>query len=292
MLDQLTEKGTSVRRAFGVFDDGECFGAAVLEWETGHNVHLGNVEIFVPPEHRQKGVGTALMKRVIRESDDQGLTTLMAEVNAVSADSAGPRFANDAGFITVHTEDNQVLDLPVPLERLEELEAVSDAPRLGYTSQSWLNETPAERVSQMATLQTGMNTDVPTGNMDFDPAVLTVEDFVADEARVTRQGYITLTTLAMAPTGVPAGYTRIYIHKDDKNHALQDATWAHSDHRGLRMGAWLKAENIAFAQSVVPEALYIHTSNAQNNAGIQSLNSRFGFRPTDVLHWMQRGSRY
>ncbi len=65
----------------------------------------------------------------------------------------------------------------------------------------------------------------------------------------------------------------------------------HAEHRGPRMGARLKADNVALLQSVVPDALFLHTSVAQTNGAMLSLNSRFGFRRTEVLHEVQRGGR-
>ncbi len=95
----------------------------------------------------------------------------------------------------------------------------------------------------------------------------------------------------MFPTGDPVGYSRVFTQSDDLEHVLQDDTWVHLAHRGQRMGAWLKAETIALAQSSVPVARFLHTSNAQSNAAIQSLNRRFGFRRTEVLREVQRGGR-
>ncbi|WP_233557972.1 GNAT family N-acetyltransferase [Tessaracoccus antarcticus] len=291
MLDQLTQESRAVRRAFGVFVGSECLGAAVLEWETEQNAHLGNIEVYVPPRHRRSGIGTALLERLSQEADGAGLTTLIAEVNAVTPEAAGLHFARRAGFSTVLTEDHQVLDLQVPEERLAQWRSVSDAPALGYAAHSWHGATPPDRLGQMAAVQNAMNADVPTGDMDVDPQNLTVEELVAQDGRLARRGYVTFVTLLTAPDGEPVGFTRIYIQTSDPDHALQDDTWVHVEHRGHRMGAWLKAENLALVQAAAPEARFLHTSNAQSNDAILSLNKRFGFRRTEVLHEVQRGGR-
>ncbi len=291
MLDHLTQESQAIRRAFGVFDGAECVGAAVLEWDTQQNTHLGHVEVYVPPQHRRAGVGTALLERIMQEADDEGLTTLLAAVNAVTPDSAGLRFAERTGFSTVHTEDRLVLDLPVSREELEQLRAVCDAPGLGYMTHSWQGTTSPERLAQLATLQHAMNIDVPSGEMDFDPAMVTVDELVAQEERLARRGYFKLMTMATDPEGEPVGYTRLFVQSSDRDHALQDDTWVHVAHRGHRIGAWLKAENVAFLQTTVPDARFLHTATAQTNDAMQSLNRRFGFRRTEVLHEVQRGGR-
>ncbi|MDO5737447.1 MAG: GNAT family N-acetyltransferase [Propionibacteriaceae bacterium] len=291
VLDRLTKESRSIRRPFGVFEGGLCLGAAMLDWDPEQNAHLGNIEVCVPPAHRRSGIGTALLERLSREANNAGLTTLMAAVYTADSGSRDLEFARQAGFATVHTEDHMVMDLPAPQETLDGWVSSSAAPVLGYTSHSWQGPTPADRQEKMAALQSAMNIDVPSGEMDFDPFMVTVQELAEMDARMARRGYITFTTVASAPTGEPVGYSRVFTQAEAQHHVMQDDTWVHSAHRGHRIAAWLKAENIALVQSMVPQARFLHTFNAQTNVAIQTLNRRFGFRRTEVLHEVQRGGR-
>lgn len=290
MRAQLTDQTWALRRPFGVFDGATCLGAAVLEWDTEQNTHLGELDVNVAPEHRGAGVGTALLHRAQREAETVGLRTLTGEVNVTDGASPGLRFARSAGFDTVHTEDHLVLDLPLTASRLAELAAAGDAADHGYTVLSWTGPTPPDQQQVMAELMTAMNVDVPAGDTDAEPEVVTAADLQAKDIRFRQRGYLRFTTLVHSPQG-PAGYSQVFASTDEPAHVMQDDTYVAPRHRGRRIGAWLKATNLAVLQRNLPEARYVHTWTAGSNSAMQALNARFGFRRVEVMHEVQSGGR-
>lgn len=290
MRAQLTDQTRALRRPFGVFDGGTCLGTAVLEWDTEQNTHLGELDVNVPSEHRRAGVGAALLERAEREADSVGLHTLTGEVNVTGADSPGLRFARRAGFDSVHTEDHLVLDLPLTAPRLAELASVSDAADHGYAVLSWTGPTPTDQQQVMAELMTAMNVDVPAGDTDAEPEVVTVADLQAKDVRFGQRGYLRFTTLVHSPQG-PAGYSQVFASSGEPAHVMQDDTYVAPRHRGRRIGAWLKATNLAVLQHSLSEARYVHTWTAGTNSAMQALNARFGFRRVEVMHEVQRSGR-
>jgi GNAT superfamily N-acetyltransferase len=287
----LMNQGRARRCAFGVFDRDACRGAALLEWDTEQNTHLGEVEISVPPQHRRRDVGTALLERVHDQANQIGLTTLVTEVNAAAPDWPGLHFAAHHGFETVHTEDRLVLDLPIDANQLDAFINFSDAPCHGFTLTSWSGSTPESLRHAMAALQTGMNAEVPAGDRDADAENVTPESLAAADQRFADRGYRSIRTMALTPDGQPAGYSHLFAMEGDPANAIQGGTYVLSPHRGHRIGTLLKSVNIRTLQNDRPDVQYIHTWTAEQNSPMQAINAEFGFRSVELMHEMQRGSR-
>lgn len=181
---QLLHQTRAIRHAVGALDADLCLGTALLERDTEHITHLGEVDVNVPPEHRRRGIGTMLVDHVSQVTAQVGVTTLLSEVTVIDENSPGLAFAHRHGFDSVHTENRMVLDLPLPPGRLAELGGTSDAAGHGYTVASWSVPTSAEHLPAMAQLKTGMNAEVPTGNVDAHPEVIAPVDLGARERRL------------------------------------------------------------------------------------------------------------
>jgi len=288
---QLLHQTRAVRHAFGAFDADQCLGTAVLERDTEHNTHLGEVHVNVPPEHRRRGVGTLLLNQLSEVAAGVRLTTLLGEVTVIDETSPGYTFARRQGFSSVHTEDRLVLDLPLSPSRLAELARTSDAAEHGYSVTSWSGPTPAQHLAAMAQLKTGMNVEVPAGDVDADPEVITPSDVDARDQRLQDRGYLSLISLVTASDGVPAGYSQLLVPSDDTTNAIQDDTYVLTSHRGHRIAAWLKTTNLDALQTAVPDARYVHTWTDETNQTMHAINTMFGFRTIETKHEMQRGGR-
>ena len=291
MRSQLLHQTRAVRHAFGAFNGDQCRGTAVLERDTQDNTHLGEVDVNVPPEHRRQGIGTLLLQQLSEVAAEVGLTTLLGEITVVDHTSPGLAFTRRHGFHSVHTENRLVLDLPLSPSRLAELVQASDAAEHGYSVTSWSGPTPAEHLTAMAQLKTGMNAEVPTGDVDADPEVVTATDLNGRDQRLQDRGYLSLVSLVTDPDGEPAGYSQLLVHSDDPTNATQDDTYVLTRHRGHRIGAWLKTTNLNALQTAAPTALHVHTWTDATNQAMHTINTQFGFRVVEVMHEMQRGGR-
>jgi len=291
LRSQLLHQTRAVRHAVGAFEGGVCVGTAVLERDTEHDTHLGEVDVTVPPEDRRRGIGSLLLDEMAAQAATAGLTTLLGEVTALDGVSPGLSFARRAGFESVHTEERLVLDLPLPPGRLAQLAASGDAARRGWTLTSWTGLTPEQHLATMARLRSGMNAEVPTGDVDSDPEVVTPESLAAADVRLQDRGHLSLVSLVTAPDGRPAGYSLLLVQGSDRGNALQDDTYVLAGDRGHGIGSWLKAANLHRLASEVPEARYVHTWTDATNGPMRAVNARFGFRAVEVMHEVQRGGR-
>ena len=60
-----------------------------------------------------------------------------------------------------------------------------------------------------------------------------------------------------------------------------------AEHRGHRLGRWLKAVNLLAAMDARPELRFINTFNAESNPWMLSINEAMAFRPFREVHTVQ-----
>jgi GNAT superfamily N-acetyltransferase len=139
-------------------------------------------------------------------------------------------------------------------------------------------------------MQTRMSTDVPVGEIDYEPVVVDAERLRATEQRVFRT-YDGITSVARRRAdGVFGGYSQLYLpHGTD--YVYQDDTLVMPEHRGHRLGTLLKLATLEVLQSDRPERVAIHTDTAVDNHAMQATNRDFGFRPVERMHEVQRRDR-
>ncbi|MEV6527888.1 GNAT family N-acetyltransferase [Longispora sp. NPDC051575] len=275
----------SDRRAWGAWEGGRCLGTLLLALSRQDNTHLAGVDVNVPPEHRGRGVGAALFERGLAEARLAGRTVVGNEVNVTGelADSPGGRFALARGFVSQHTEQRLLLDLPLADADLAAREREGAERSAGYRALSWTGVVPAARVDDLVRLHNQMQRDVPSGDLDREPVAYDAERLTAGQTRSLAQGYGMVTTMVLDPAGAPAAYTMMYVAADGGS-AFQDDTFVLTAHRGHRLGTLAKAANLRLLAEHFPATGYVHTWTAQVNDAMRSINERFGFRPVETMH--------
>ncbi|WP_460370543.1 GNAT family N-acetyltransferase, partial [Actinocorallia lasiicapitis] len=76
-----------------------------------------------------------------------------------------------------------------------------------------------------------------------------------------------------------AGFTEIVIPGDAPERAFQYDTAVVPEHRGRRIGIWLKAVMLTWLGAERPEVVEIETDNAEENAHMLAVNRELGFLP-------------
>lgn len=267
------------RRAVGAFEDDRVLGAMLFQYRLADNLDAVEVEIDVPPQHRRRGIGTALWQWAVTRSAQLGRTIVQTEL-AVPADPwPGALFAARLGFEVEHVEEHLVVPLPYDDLLLEDLR--SEAGRLdGYRLTSWAGVCPPEHRQEYADLRTAMDRDVPTGGMTREVLPWTVEKLETSEARLARN-YLALVTMAHTTAGEPAGYTYLVLPRADGDNAQQEDTLVLREHRGHNLGTFLKLANLSQLAKHRTSQRYLHTWTALTNAPMRKVNARFGFRAVE-----------
>lgn len=256
-------------------------GAMLVEYSTTDDLNVIEVEIGVPVQHRGQGLGTRLWQDARSRAAELGRTEVGFELNlapgASLADSPGGRFAARVGFESKHTEDHLVM--PWPPSR----PAVPGGPDRVVT---WEGPTPAEHLDAMATLRSVMEADVPMGELTRDRRTWSAERVAENDARMERS-YRVHRALAFDTEGTPAGYTVLFVDRDEPADAIQDDTLVARDHRGRGLGTRLKALAYAAAAEREDAVERVHTWVDPGNTAMQRTNAALGFVPAGTMHEME-----
>jgi GNAT superfamily N-acetyltransferase len=271
------------RTLLAATDGGRIVGAGELQLSLQDNLHLAGLEVEVLPDARRRGVGRALAGDLIARGRADGRTSFLAETHVPTLDqeSPGSAFAKAMGFEIALPETHLVLGLPADLAALP-----ADPPD-GYDVVTWTDHCPDDLVEQYAELLTGMRRDAPSGEVDEDPVVVDVERIRTQERRNAAAYDQLVAAVRRRSDGRLGGYTLVYL-AHDSDQVLQDDTFVLSDHRGHGLGLVLKSAVLRLLARDRPERRTVHTWNAPDNAPMQAVNARLGFRLVEVLLEVQR----
>lgn len=278
------------QHAVAAIEDDEVVGVNQVMLPLLDNQHLAFVEPLVPPQHRGRGVGTAVLVFAIRLVADKGRDTLMGEVNIpLGADeSEGSQFMVSQGFTAAISDLHRVLDVPLPAQWLDEL-ATSAAPHHGdYLLVSWDDVVPDEYLVGYCALRAAFNDEAPSGDLDSEAEVWDEARVRNGEDRARAQGRRQCCTAALAPDGSMVALTELMTTLDIPGRGKQTGTLVLRVHRGHRLGLATKVENQRRFQTRFPDVRAVHSWNAEENAHMVAINDRLGFRPVERLVEMQR----
>lgn len=273
-------------RLFGVRVDGELVGCGVYEYLATDTESCWAL-VSVLTEHRNRGVGTAILDRIERVARSDGRGKILSYFP--SPDAPGERIEAPTGFGSVAASNPEVLFATSHGFRLEQVERGSrltlpvsvefEAPA-NYRLHQWIGATPVEWLEQMAVLNTRMSTDAPTAGLEEPEDVVTVERQIELDAASGRDPRSFLfTTVEHIPTGVLAGYTCLAVPAQQDRAINQYATLVLKEHRGHRLGMLLKLANLDHLQRERPGHPSIITFNAEENRPMLDVNEAVGFVP-------------
>lgn len=278
------------RRTLLVARDGDALvGVADLGGSITDNLHLADLEIHVLPERRREGIGRALHDEAARRLRADGRTSVVGEVycpaGSQGSGEAAYDFAAAMGYAPVHSEDHLMLALPVGGREVERLRGKVD--KTAYDVLTWTGPCPEEHLEQFCEMHTRMSSDVPVGEIDYEPVLIDPERLRGREERVFRS-FDGITSVARRRAdGVFGGYSQLYLpHGAD--YVYQDDTLVMPEHRGHRLGTALKLATLELLQRESPDRRAIHTDTAVDNHAMQATNLDFGYRPVERMYEMQR----
>ena len=274
-------------------DGGDVTGIASLWLPQDDNTSMMWCDIQVDPAQRCRGVGSALMERLVERAVAETRTALVGDTMVPVAESEGHphrRFLEARGFVLSNTEIVRHLELPVPSQLLTTLaEDVHPRHEADYRLETHVNGVPEDRRESLCAVMNQLGVDAPTGDIEFEAESLTparYQDYLdlEREQRRTR-----LTTVAIHEgTGDVVAYTDLVLPAGAPTIVWQWGTLVHRSHRGYRLGIAVKVENLRRLRDEDPRRELVTTCNDDTNSWMVEINERLGFRVVELCPAYQR----
>ncbi|HEV8064615.1 MAG TPA: GNAT family N-acetyltransferase [Acidimicrobiales bacterium] len=281
-LDEVREIAKGFRSSDSVVvlaGDDDVAGGGIVIMPKKDNRESAEFIVFVHPDHRRKGAGSAIVRYLERIAAERGRRSFSGQSGEMlgAASSARP-FAEKLGYVAVLEESQWTLDLPVATALLDELEQASAGFAEGYEIVRWMDHCPEELIDGMADLQAGMSTDAPHGDLTHEAQI-----WDADRVRQLEDmalGMSNTSYLAGAvdkSSGRLVAFTVAVVNRSTAESGRQFATIVNRDHRGHRLGILIKVANLRQIIERSPLTTKIQTWNADTNTHMMSVNAALGF---------------
>ncbi len=271
--------------------DGQVAGLALLWFPLLDNTRFTWGEVDVDPRLRRRGAGGALLRQLVERTREDGRRTVLIESHVpddAREDHPHVRFAERHGFTWANTEVRRLLDLPVDPARLVQLAADASVRHPGYRVESFVGSLPDHLRQSYCDCWNQLAVDAPTGEVDFEAESLDPVTYVEQVQRLTRQGRTMVHTVALAPSGEVVAYNDLVVRADDPRDVMQWGTLVRREHRGRRLGMAVKVRGLQELARFAPDAKWVQTCNAEQNAQMVGVNEELGFRRVEAVLAYQR----
>jgi len=294
---QLRDPGTRARGyAFVARADGadEVVGAGLLVTPLLDNLDSARVAVDVLPQHRRRGVGTALLARLEAEARAHGRSLLDAEaswptdVGPTGEGWHGVEFAGAHGYPLALGDVQRELTLPVDDALLAELAAQAAPHHEAFTLRTFVGPVPDEIAQSWVDLWASLMTEAPVGDKELEPEAADVAAMRADEELLVRQGRTAYHAVALDAAGEVVAYTDLGTTVHDPGVVYQWGTLVRRDARGHRLGLAVKVANLQLIQRERDDVRRLVTWNAEVNEHMIGVNERLGFRPVARMGEFQK----
>lgn len=257
-----------------VLDD-EVVGWGALYYGTWDNLDLAWLQGGVHPEHRRRGIGTAVMERLHERCLDLGRPSVGVDAWEGSPDVA---FLERLGYERRSQAilRRQHLDRIAPgqveallehaLTRAEDYELVRfDGPL------------PEDVIGDYCRMAASIN-DAPLDDLELeDDTYAPARTRLVEEAQQGRNRDHLRIAARHRGTGELGGHTEVVVERWDPAVAYQFDTAVAPGHRGRRLGLLLKSAMVLWLRERHPELRTIDTWNAESNGYMIEVNEQLGY---------------
>jgi GNAT superfamily N-acetyltransferase len=239
-------------------------------------------DLAVDPEHRGRGIGSALLEWTEERARAAGRDMLLTEVYVPVGDRESHpdrEFALRRGYAVSSVEIVRSLPLPVPADVLAEhrrrsAEAMGDQFELSVH----VDGVPEHLRQGVCDASNRLILDAPTGDVEFEPESMTVDDYQTMLEHQRDMGRRMVTAVAVhRATGVVAAYTDLSVPAGDPDVVFQWGTLVLPEFRGHRLGMAVKVANLDELARIAPDRRSVQTMNDEQNPWMVQINKDLGF---------------
>jgi GNAT superfamily N-acetyltransferase len=276
---------------------GPIIGVGVMEVPLRDNVHSAEVTVAVHPQHRRRGVGTAIVERMAALAAADGRSVLNSIVDVpVALAGAHPSelFARHAGFVATLPGNSRYLEVPLDAARVDELRSVVNTARdaADYRVLTFTTPWPGEYLEDHCELLRRMSTDEPAGDANKEEEVWDRRRIDEYDGLLVARGARKLAAVAQhVASGRLVAFSELLLAPHAPSECWQLATLVHPDHRGHRLGLAVKLANVVALAAAAPSVRRIMTSNAAENAAMIAVNDMMGFEIAGAGWFWQKDVR-
>jgi GNAT superfamily N-acetyltransferase len=274
--------------AFTAYLDGTPAGTLSMWFPQLDNVGNARLDLQVHPALRRRGVGRALYDFAVAQARQRGRVRTISD-SVATLPGGTPRDESGGGFAAAMGAHRALVDVRRRLDLstvdVDEL-PMPQAP--GYSVVTWRDRAPDEFLADLGRLDGRMALDAPMGDLVVEPWKVDAERIRDGERCAAARGdRLYHTGIRHDESGTLAAWTTLAFEATLPWHAWQYITIVDPDHRGHRLGTWVKVANLRWTLEHEPELRIIDTWNAAVNKHMIAINEAIGFRAVDEWHQWQ-----
>ena len=278
---------SSPERHLVAWAEGVPVGAAAVELGEWDNRDLAWIQLYVHPEHRRRGHGSAFLAHLLALSREQGRSKIGISGWELPATVA---FARHHGFKRASEEIYRVVR-PGELSRGFVDDAFTEAAAFAeeYELLRFDGQTPDDLLVAVSDMTVAIN-DAPIDDLDIADEAFPAERVRSYEDATVNSGHRLYRVIARhRETGQLAGHTVVAVDAETPELAHQHDTAVVRAHRGHRLGLLVKADLMRWLAVAEPQVESIDTWNAETNAHMIEVNERLGYcRVSRQLEFQKR----
>ncbi|WP_183093800.1 GNAT family N-acetyltransferase [Nocardioides stalactiti] len=251
------------------------------------NLSGADLYVGVLPEHRRRGLGSAVLAHLEEVCAERGRTRLGGVTDwrydgpPDGSGTSGVEFGRAHGYAFGLGEVQRELALPADADLLEGMAAAAAPYHSAYELRSWTGPIPDDLLQSYLELSTRLATEAPVGDLEREDHVVDLADHRKSEQVLAEQQRVPWHTVALDADGAVVAYSDLVVGATDPKWIHQWGTLVDPAHRGHRLGVAVKVANLlAFQRACPGERRRILTWNAEVNAHMIAINEQMGFRPT------------
>ncbi|MEV4626675.1 GNAT family N-acetyltransferase [Micromonospora sp. NPDC049523] len=269
----FTALGRCVHTA--AYVDGTLVGLISAGLPEDENVEQAILDVKVHPEHRRRGIGTALLGAVL-PTLVSARRTLVAGWGLIDGKS-GAGWADHLGFRVVYRQVLQRLEVATTDRELWHV-----PPPPGYRAVRWVGTAPAALLESYAQARSAIH-DMPSADWSYRPPSWTPERIRRAEADLRDRSVEQRVVAAVhEESGAAVGLTELEFYPHRPEFGYQQETAVLAAHRGHGLGRFIKAHMMNWVVEERPGTTHVWTTTADDNEHMRRVNKQIGYTTVRV----------